>query len=188
VNGALPTLAALGPRPPAPPLAPAEDDRVHRAVRQHYAGLWRFLRRMGLPPHQADDVAQTTILVALEALSRIVMGSERAFLYATAVRLVYGIRRRSQREVASADVDQGTSPCPLPDDLLQQKRVRDLVDALLERIERKSRAVFVHFELDGFTIPEISTALDISPEAASSRLRKARKQLRALARNFHELA
>jgi RNA polymerase sigma-70 factor (ECF subfamily) len=186
MNALQPTLAAVP--APSPAVDAADDDRLHRAVRQHYAGLWRYLRRVGLPPHQADDVAQATILIALEALPRIVMGSERAFLYATAVRLVYGIRRRAQREVMDADVDQGTSPCPLPDDLLQRKRVRDQVDALLERIERKSRAVFVRYELDGFTIPEISTALEISPEAASSRLRKARRQLRALVRNWHDFA
>ena len=186
MNALEPTLAAVPARSTA--VAAADSDRVHQAVRQHYAGLWRYLRRMGLPAHLADDVAQTTILVALEALPRIVMGSERAFLYATAVRLVYGIRRRSRREVMDADVDQGTSTCPLPDDLLRQKRIRDQVDALLERIERKSRAVFVRFELDGFTIPEISTALEISPEAASSRLRKARKQFRELVRDWHDLA
>ncbi len=157
--------------------------RFRTAVHQNYSNLWRFVRRMGLPRHGADDVAQTAFLIALEALQRIVVGSERAFLYATAVRIVYGLRRRAQRELFGADLDLDPSPCPPPDDLAHQKRVRETFDGLIESIEGDSRTVFVRFEVDGFTIPEIASALEISPTAANCRLRRARKQFRALARD-----
>jgi DNA-directed RNA polymerase specialized sigma24 family protein len=41
----------------------------------------------------------------------------------------------------------------------------------------------VHFEVDGFTIAEIASALEISRTAANCRLRRARKQFRALVRD-----
>jgi len=152
---------------------------------QHYDGLWQFLRRMGLPAHGADDVVQSTYLIAIEALPRILPGCERAFLYATAVRLVHDVRRRAQREVVRADLDLDTSPVPRPDDLADQKRLREVFEALLEEIERDSRAVFIGFEVDGLTIPEIAHALAIPAEAATCRLRKARKRLRAIAKDIN---
>jgi len=169
----------------------AQDDssaagsaRLQRIMIDHHRGLARFLRGMGLPPHRVEDVTQTVFLIVLEALPRIVPECERAFLYATAVRVVYDVRRRSRREVFSADLDLDTSPDPAPDDLTQQKRARELLDAVLDGIECESRTVFIRFEVDGFTIPEIATALAIPAGAATCRLRRARKQFRAIVRNL----
>jgi RNA polymerase sigma-70 factor, ECF subfamily len=166
--------------------ATARDNaRFRAAMVDHYPALWRFLRKMGLAPHRADDAAQTVFLVALERMPRILVGSERAFLYATAVRVVHGIRRRTQREVLGADLDRDCSPYPSPEEFANQKRARELFDALLESIERESRAVFVRFEVDGLTIPEIASALAISRAAATCRLRRARKQFRTLLRHVN---
>ncbi len=164
-----------------------EDDRsrFRKVIVDHYSGVWRFLRRMGLPAHRADDVAQTAFLIAFERLPGIVAGSERAFVYATAVRVVHGLRRRAHREVLGTDLDLDLSPNPSPEDVAHQKRARDLLEALLESIERESRAVFVRFELDGLTIPEIATVLTISQKAAICRLRRARKQFRTRLRHLN---
>jgi RNA polymerase sigma-70 factor (ECF subfamily) len=140
---------------------------------------------MGLPSDRADDVAQTAFLIALERLPDIVIGSERAFLYATAIRIVHGMRRRSQREVLGADLDLDRSPTPSPEEVAHQKRIRELFDALLESIEFESRAVFVRFEVDGLTIPEIARSLAITRSAATCRLRRARRQFRALVRDLN---
>lgn len=163
----------------------ADSARLRVAMLAHYAGLWRFLRRMDLPSHRADDVAQAAFLVALERLPRIMAGCERAFLYATAIRIAHGVRRRAQREVLGGDPDLDSSPQPSPEDFAHQKRARELFDALLDSIDRESRAVFVRFEVDGLTIPEIASALAISREAATCRLRRARKQFRALVRHLN---
>jgi RNA polymerase sigma-70 factor (ECF subfamily) len=154
------------------------------SVFAHYTPLWRFLRKMGLPPDRADDVAQGAFLIALERLPDIVIGCERAYLHATAIRIVRGMRRRSQREILEADLDFDRSPAPSPEEAAHQKRAREILDALLEGIEFESRAVFVRFEVDGFTIPEIAATLAISREAATCRLRHARRQFRALVRRL----
>jgi RNA polymerase sigma-70 factor (ECF subfamily) len=183
----------------APPIAryrvpaPAGQDRMsvgdkirfRSALLQHYCGLWRSLRRKGLPLDRADDVTQNVFLVALERLPRIIAGCERAFLYATAARVVHGIRRRARREVLGADFELDSSPDPSPEEFVHQKRARELFDALLQSIEWQSRAVFIHFEVDGLTIPEIAESLDISRDAATCRLRRARKQFRALLRDLN---
>lgn len=165
--------------------AESEEARFRQAVIEHYPGLRKFLRRMGLPAHRADDVAQTAFLVAFERLPRLMVGSERAFLFSAAVRIAHSVRRGATREVLDADLDRDSSPDPSPEEFAHQKRVREVFEALLDSIERESRAVFVRFEVDGLTIPEIAEVLAISRETATRRLRRARKQFRALVRHVN---
>jgi RNA polymerase sigma-70 factor (ECF subfamily) len=158
----------------------AQDEaRLRKAFVQHYAGIWRFLRRLGVASDHVDDAAQHAFLVALEAIPRILPGCERAFLYSTAVRIAHGLRRRPAREVATVDVD-GPSPLPSADELTDQKRAREMLDRLLEHIELDARAVFVLFEIEGFTVPEIADLLKIPLGTAASRLRRSREQFQAL--------
>jgi RNA polymerase sigma-70 factor (ECF subfamily) len=157
-----------------------DEARLRKAFVQHYAGVWRFLRRLGVPADRADDAAQHTFLVALEALPRIVPGCERAFLYATAVRVAHGLRRRVDREVTTTDVDAGSSPLPTAEELTDQKRARELLDRLLGQIEIDARTAFVLFEIEGFTLPEIADLLKIPLGTATSRLRRARERFQEL--------
>ncbi len=159
----------------------AQDEaRLRKAFVQHYAGVWRFLRRLGVASDRVDDAAQHAFLIALEALPRIVPGCERAFLYSTAVRIAHGQRRRVEREIATVDVDLGSSSLPSPEELADQMRAREMLDRLLEHIELDARAVFVLFEIEGFTVPEIADLLRIPLGTAASRLRRSREQFQAL--------
>ena len=159
----------------------AEDEaRLRRAFVQHYAGVWRFLRRLGIASDRVDDAAQHAFLIALEALPRIVPGCERAFLYSTAVRIAHGQRRRGEREIATVEGELGSSSLPSPEDLADQKRAREMLDRLLEHVELDARAVFVLFEIEGFTVPEIADLLKVPLGTAASRLRRSREQFRAL--------
>jgi len=161
--------------------ASAQDRvRLRDAFVQHYAGVWRFLRRLGVVADRVDDASQQVFLVAIEALPRIVPGCERAFLYGTAVRIAHGIRRRGEREITGLDVDLGSSPAPSPDELTDQKRAREMLDQVLERVDLDARAVFVLFEIEGFTVPEIADLLKIPIGTAASRLRRSREQFQIL--------
>jgi RNA polymerase sigma-70 factor (ECF subfamily) len=162
-----------------------EQARLRRAFDANYGGVWRFLRRLGVEPDRADDAAQQVFLIALEALERIVDGSERAFLYATAVRLAHGIRRKIQRELSSGDLDADPSPLPSPAQLTDQKRAREALDAIIARMDDDHRAVFVLAELDDFTTPEIASLLEIPLGTAASRLRRAREKFQLLVRRAY---
>jgi RNA polymerase sigma-70 factor (ECF subfamily) len=157
-----------------------DQARLRKAFDQNYAGVWRFLRRMGVPADRADDAAQQVFLIALEALTRIAEGSERAFLYATAVRLAHGIRRKAEREVPSLSLDSDASPMPSPDQLADQKRAREVLDTMIAGLDADVRTVFVLSEFEGFTTPEIAGVLDIPLGTAASRLRRARAKFQLL--------
>jgi len=140
---------------------------------------------MGVAADRADDVAQQVFLIALNALGRIREGSERAFLYGTAVRLAHGARRRGEREVPSLGLDLVPSLIPFPDQLTDQKRAREVLDAFIDSLDVDTRTVFVLTEFDGFTTPEIADLLDVPLGTAASRLRRAREKLRAMMRDIY---
>jgi RNA polymerase sigma-70 factor (ECF subfamily) len=158
---------------------PCDDGaRLGAIARGHTTRLVRFVRRLGLSSDGAEDVAQAAFLVTWEALARVPAGRERAFLYASALRIACGSRRRARRETLRHDMERDPSPHPFPDELVRQKQLRERLEALLDGIECPSRTVFVRFELEGLTIPEIALAMAISPKAAVRRLRQVRRHLR----------
>jgi RNA polymerase sigma-70 factor (ECF subfamily) len=159
-----------------------DNARLRRAFVEHHTGVWRFLRRMGVPTQGVDDAAQQVFLIALKALPRIAPGSERAFLYGTAVRIAFGLRRKAHREVGDVDGERAASPGLAPDELTDQKRAREVLDELLERMEPDGRTVFVLFEIDEFTVPEIANILGVPLGTAASRLRRSREQFQSLVR------
>jgi RNA polymerase sigma-70 factor (ECF subfamily) len=140
---------------------------------------------MGVASDRADDAAQQVFLIALEAMPRIREGSERAFVYSTAVRTAHGIRRKGTREIPSCLIEGDPSPVPGPDQLADQKRAREALDAIIASMDVDARTVFVLSELDGFTTPEIAELLDVPVGTAASRLRRARERFQLLVRQFY---
>jgi RNA polymerase sigma-70 factor (ECF subfamily) len=81
-------------------------------------------------------------------------------------------------------LDEGATervdPRPSPEELVDQKRARQLLDEVLAAMPMDLRAAFTMFEIEGMSVPEVATALGIPPGTAASRLRRARER-------FHEL-
>lgn len=139
--------------------------------------VWRFVRRLGVPEHDVDDAVQEVIFIAAKKLDAIQEGSERAFMMSTAYRIASDMRRARSRRV-EVDVDDAhdlTDPKPGPDALTEQHRARQLLEDVLSEMPLELRAVFVLYELDGFTMAEIAESLEIAPGTTASRLRRARE-------------
>jgi len=185
IAGTLSIPVLDGARARAPARSELDQARLRRAFDANYSGVWRFLRRLGVAADRVDDAAQQVFLIALEAMERIREGSERAFLYATAVRVAHGIRRKVQREVASPELDADVSPLPSPAQLTDQKRAREALDAIIARLDEDQRTVFVLAEFEDFTTPEIASLLDVPLGTAASRLRRAREKFQMLVRRVY---
>jgi RNA polymerase sigma-70 factor (ECF subfamily) len=152
--------------------------------RAYHGQVWRFLRRRGLPPDVAADVTQQTFVVALERLDDIRPESERAFLIGVALRVA---QASSRRQRTSALLDQqtmaalrGAHPHVPGTDLA----TLDLLDLVLSHVDRDLIDVFVLFELEGFSSPEIARLLEIPIGTVASRLRRAREEFRAIVRRL----
>ena len=70
-------------------------------------------------------------------------------------------------------------PAATPEKLLDEERARALLYQLLSELEERLRVVFVMFELEGMSMPEIAEMLDIPVGTVASRLRHAREDFHA---------
>src|SRR5262249_36554450 len=79
--------------------------RLEKMFNDHHDFIWRLVRRLGLSRGSADDAAQHVFLVAAERVDDIKEGSERAFLFGTALRVARSVSRSEMRWVLEDDMD-----------------------------------------------------------------------------------
>ena len=152
-------------------------ERLERWVRDHYAFIWRLLRRLGLGPGDADDAAQKVFLTAAGRVSIVPAPRERAFLYGIALNVGARARRslgRRREEPLEAAGERATAELNA-EQLLEQRQARALLDRLLDEMPEELRVVFVLFELEQLSTPEIAEICGIPAGTAASRLRRARQ-------------
>jgi RNA polymerase sigma-70 factor, ECF subfamily len=177
------------PRPPdaepdadfsaAPSAEPVRDkQRLQTLVEQHLDGTWRFLRRLGVPALVLEDAVQEVFAVVARRIRQVRPGAEKSFLFGTALRVASGTRRRRAIEHARHEPieDDQLSPGDDPEQLVADRRALLELDRLLATLDEPSRAVFVLFELEGFTLTEIAELLQIPRGTVASRLRSARAE------------
>lgn len=164
--------------------SPAAVQRLEAMVKLHFDVVWRSLRRLGVPDGSVDDAAQQVFMVAARKLETIEAGGEKPYLMGIAVRVASDARRTQarRREVSDDLAGDPVDPQASPEDLVDQKRARQLLDRVLSMMPMDLRAAFTLFEIEGMSVPEVATALGIPGGTAASRLRRAREEFRELVR------
>ncbi|MEO7038146.1 MAG: sigma-70 family RNA polymerase sigma factor [Polyangiaceae bacterium] len=171
-------LQLVPPIPAEPIRAEASKARLERMFNEHHDFIWRLVRRLGLSPGSADDAAQHVFLVAAERLADIKLGSERSFLFGTALRVARSQSRTDRRWVLEEDMDFRSSEAGRPEDLADHHRAIDLMGRILAGMALNLRTVFILSELEGMTMPEVAALVEIPVGTAASRLRRAREAFR----------
>jgi RNA polymerase sigma-70 factor, ECF subfamily len=169
-------LPAADARQGAPPRACG----VQAAVEAHADFVWRSLRRLGVPQDLADDATQQVFTTYARKLELVNAGAERAFLFSTLAHVAAHVRRSlaRSRELPKEDFDELVDPSPRPDQLTEQREGRAILDELLEALPLDLRTVFVLFELEELSVPEIADLVGIPTGTVASRLRRAREEFR----------
>lgn len=167
-------------------LASAED-RLRAVMEAHFDFVWRSLRRLGLSSVDADDATQEVFLVVSRKLDAIEPHKEKRFLFATALRVAStwrrGTRRRREDPQGSFD-EQATLHVADQEHELTLGWARVQLQAILDEMDLEQRAVFVLYELEQHTVPEIADTLSIPLGTVSSRLRAARERFAATVRRL----
>jgi RNA polymerase sigma-70 factor, ECF subfamily len=159
----------------------SDAERPAQMARQHYAFIWRSLRRLGVAEQAVDDATQQVFVLATEKVARIAPGSERGFLFQTAIRIAMSVRRNyaQRREAMEEDqFDEMADPAPLPDVSAELQQQRRFLDQLLDALPMDLRTVFVLFEIERLETAEIASILGIPTGTVASRLRRARETFR----------
>lgn len=165
---------------------PGDADAVanrhfRRLFEEYFAFVWRTLRRLGVAQGFLPDASQRVFWVAAQRIGDVAAGSERAFLFGTARRVAADFRRLDQRTVPLAGDDSlGEELLCNPEELLDQKRARELLDQLLDAMPLELREVLMLQEGEGMSLTEIAELVGIPHGTAASRLRRARAEFRRL--------
>jgi len=174
-------VAEASPLPP--PRVPPEDGRarLRRMFDSHHGVVWRTLRRYGLDAETAADVGQQAFVVAIERISDIWPGSERAFLLGTALRLARKHHRNAARVPLEGDLEERVRQAASAE---SQAMTLELLDRVLGQLDASLVEVFVLFDVEGFSTKEIASALSVPEGTVASRLRRAREEFRAATRRL----
>jgi len=190
-EGPVPLANAEGPAAEVP--SPDLAERAQALVVEHFDFVWRLLRRLGLPEADVDDAAQQVFVVAASRLGNIPKGSERSFVFGTALRTAATLRRnqrRRQRWIETRPADCAADGS-MPDELLERRQALAFLDDVLGELPDELRVVFVLCELEELNASEVSVLLGIPVGTVASRLRRARQDFsqcvrRARARRIKE--
>jgi RNA polymerase sigma-70 factor (ECF subfamily) len=170
------------------PHAAARAARERALVQAHMPAIWRFLRRLGFSPEDADDATQEVFVIAVAKLDHIEPTRERSFLYGIAVRLASRHRRsqtlRTAKAAPSVDIERVHSADLPTDELIERKEARALLDRTLAEMTPELRTVFALFELEEMTMIEIAAVTDAPLGTVASRLRRAREQFQEAVKRF----
>ena len=154
--------------------------RLREMVDTHIDFVARVLRNSGTPHAEIDDEVQRTFIVAARRLDDIRPGAEKSFLFRIAFNLAAHARRTAarRREVAADEAPEQVERFATPEALTDQKRMRELLDGVLDQMDETLRATFVLHEFEEMSTAEIAEVLGIPRGTVASRLRRARVEFR----------
>lgn len=153
------------------------EARARALVNEHFDFVWRLLRRLGVPAADADDAAQQVFIVGTRRLADIAAGSERTFLYGSALRVASTMRRDSARRERFMQRGAG-EPEPAvrtPHEEVERREALAVLDELLSAMDNEQREVFVLCEIEELSAPQVATLVAVPVGTVASRLRRARQ-------------
>jgi RNA polymerase sigma-70 factor (ECF subfamily) len=184
-----------------------DRELVHRAkagelaafeelVNRYETRVYTLARRIVGQEQDAEDVTQQTFLSAMEHLDGF---REEASFHTWLMRIAThaalkvirkrrGLRTVSLEEMTEPEEGQESLPHPefiadwrqSPEELVQRREIQRLLDETLAQLDEKHRLVFLLRDVEGMTVQETATALELSEANVKVRLLRARLQLREL--------
>jgi len=151
--------------------------------------LCSFLVRIVHDCQWADDLAQEVLVRALRDAHRFDPAwPVGVWLFRIGRNLALDLLRREGAHRARLDrlgaLSQANSPAAVT--TAEQREFQVALEAELLRLPEEFRTVFLLREREGLRYEEIGAVLSISPKTVSSRLHRARQQLRSRLREFFE--
>lgn len=149
---------------------------------EHFAFVWRSLRRLGVLESDVPDAVQDVFVVVHRRLAEFEGRSKMStWIYGICYRIASD-RRKAARvfRLTSADEQFYNAPDERVDIAAEAEHRQNLekLDLLLDEMPLEQRAVFTLFELECLTGEDIANTLEIPLGTVYSRLRLARETFR----------
>ena len=167
------------------------DTHDFAALYQAWSGpVHRWIRALGGPAIDADDLTQEVFIVVQRQLERFRGANLGGWLYRIAQLTVRDHRRRAwyrhvflrSRDVA---LDEIVSPASAPDERLDRREREVLVYRLVDQLSPRWRYSFLLYELCGLSGDEIATMVGLPPPTVRTHLSRARKEIGGLMARLH---
>lgn len=160
---------------------PLDFTRVYEAW---FEPCLRWLRALGVPDADLEDVGQEVFLVVRRKLGAFDGDRLAAWLYRIAARTASDHRRRAWfrrlwTRGSRVDLDRMRSTADGPVEQLERREAQRLLDRVLATMTDKRRVAFALFEIEGYTGEEIAVILDVPVATVWTRLHHARKEFLA---------
>jgi RNA polymerase sigma-70 factor (ECF subfamily) len=153
--------------------------------REHYAFVWRSVRRLGIPDLEVDDVVQDVFVVVHRRLPDFEgRSSVRTWLFGIAYRVVRDKRRSFAARVSRERQAEEPRPPTEPDRRLARHQAVAALDDLLAELDDDQRETFVMAEVVKMTAPEIAELMGVKLNTVYSRLRRAREAFEAALQRY----
>jgi RNA polymerase sigma-70 factor, ECF subfamily len=172
-----------------------DQDAFAELVEMHAARVYGALRRFGLDPGEADEVAQEVFVRAWRALPRF---EERARLSTWLYRIALNeakrrLSRRGPRQAEpDAEGDNAIASLPEssalgPEAQTLDRELEQTVERALDQLPADWRAAVVLRDLEGLSTQEAAEIAGVREAAFKSRLHRGRMQLRSLLEPYLQL-
>lgn len=154
-----------------------------------FVDVCRWLRALGGPEDELEDMAQEVFLVVRDRLDSFDGGNLRGWLYRIARNVARNHRRRRFfRQLFSRRYADSLATPPRdrqsPERRLDEEKARRIAGQALARMGEKKRVAFVLFELEGYSSDEIARLEGVPEATVRTRLFHARRQFRELVRRL----
>jgi RNA polymerase sigma-70 factor, ECF subfamily len=164
--------------PPEPVFDAGDFNSVYAAW---YDDVTRWLRALGGPPADLDDLAQEVFIVVHRRLHAFDGRNLAGWLYRITIRQLRDLRRlRWVKNVFKRTVPLSTriaATGPTPVIALETKQRQDLLDRLLTKLSAPLRETFVLFEIEGYTSDQIAAFQGVPANTVRARIHRARKKV-----------
>jgi RNA polymerase sigma-70 factor (ECF subfamily) len=164
--------------PPALGQGAATRPRFEQIFQEEAPYVGRTLHYLGVHEPHLEDACQEVFVVIHRQLGQLQGGSVRAWVRQICVHVASNHRRsqRRRREDAVAEPPEVSTPASQQGEVERRELQQQLL-AALAALSEEQRAVFVLYEIEQLTMPEIATAIGCALQTAYSRLYAARTKV-----------
>jgi RNA polymerase sigma-70 factor (ECF subfamily) len=178
-------FAATAPEPPRAPFGGEGAPTFEAVYSEHFAFVWRNVKRLGVPEALVDDAVQEVFLAVHRGLGEFEGRSAlRTWLFGILANVASHYRRTIRRKSAEGHLGvEAVEADAIPDETVDDPHdqmaklegVR-LLHRLLDELDDEKRAALVLSELEQMSAPEIAEALGVNVNTVYARIRAARQQ------------
>ena len=143
--------------------------------------VWRVLGRLGVASSDVADASQEVFLVVHRRLASFeARSSIKSWIYGICLKVAASHRRKRRPGEGQFEETPLSASGPGLDEELERRRARALLLTALEQLDEDKRHVFVLYEFEELSMPEVAEAIGCPLTTAYSRLHAARKQVRSV--------